>query len=191
MNCSLPHRAWGQVPAPEIIHAAHRAAWDTANATQDAWVHAFLAEPSIARKVEILIDRCPSPDAGTQAVAQLLAADRKDRASAFAYVTYPAASAGKLPIGAEGVNDLAQIAGPILSVDGHLSWNQPHRTVATHPAELTRVARLLQSLSGSRLSRARQFFYHCLVERVPVDQPEVVEEDIRDAIEVIRAKVLS
>lgn len=189
LRCSLPHKAWGQQLAPEIVQAAHRAAWDTANSTQAAWVHAFLSEPSIARKVEILLDRCPSADAGTQAVAQLLASERKDRATAFAYVTYPAASAGHLPIGAEGVNDLARIAGPILEVDGHLEWSQPHGTSTIQPAVLTRVARHLQTLSGSRLSRARQFFYHCLVERVPVEQPEQFEEDIRDAIELIRARV--
>lgn len=189
LRCSLPHKAWGQQPSPEIVQAAHRAAWDTANSTQAAWVHAFLSEPSIARKVEILLDRCPSADAGTQAVAQLLASERKDRATAFAYVTYPAASAGHLPIGAEGVNDLARIAGPILEVDGHLEWSQPNATSTTKPAELTRVARHLQTLSGSRLSRARQFFYHCLVERVSVERPEQFEEDIRDAIELIRARV--
>lgn len=189
LSCSLPHRAWGQQLAAEIVQAAHRAAWDTANSTQAAWVHAFLSEPSIARKVEILLDRCPSSDAGTQAVAQLLATERKDRAAAFAYATYPAASAGHLPIGAEGVNDLARIAGPILEVDGHLEWSQPHGVSATQPAELTRVARHLQTLSGSRLSRARQFFYHCLVERVPLERPEQFEEDIRDAIDLIRARV--
>ncbi|MBC2663780.1 AAA family ATPase [Novosphingobium flavum] len=189
LRCSLPHKAWGQQPPFEIVQAAHRAAWDTASSTQAAWVHAFLSEPSIARKVEILLDRCPSADAGTQAVAQLLASERKDRATAFAYVTYPAASAGHLPIGAEGVNDLARIAGPILEVDGHLEWSQPHGTSTIQPAELTRVARHLQTLSGSRLSRARQFFYHCLVERVPVERPERFEEDIKDAIELIRARV--
>lgn len=189
LRCSLPHKAWGQHPAPEIIQAAHRAAWDTAQNTQAAWVHAFLSEPSIARKVEILLDRCPSNDAGTQAVAQLLACERRDRATAFAYVTYPAASAGHLPIGAEGVNDLARIAGPILEVDGHLEWSQAHAKSAIKPAELTRVARHLQTLSGSRLSRARQFFYYCLVERIPVEQPEQVEEDIGKAIELIRERV--
>ena len=44
LRCSLPHRTWGQHLAPETIQAAHRAAWDTASASQAAWVHAFLSE---------------------------------------------------------------------------------------------------------------------------------------------------
>jgi hypothetical protein len=34
-------------------------------------------------------------------------------AAAFAFAVYPAALAGKLPIGAEGVNDLAKLAEPL------------------------------------------------------------------------------
>lgn len=189
LRCSLPHRAWGQQLSTELVQAAHRAAWDTANSTQAAWVHAFLAEPSIARKVEILLTRCPSSDAGTQAVAQLLATERTERAAAFAYVTYPAASAGHLPIGAEGVNDLARIAAPILEVDGHLEWGQPPGTKTSHPPKLTKVALHLQKLSGARLSRARQFLYHCLLEQIPIERPEQLEGDIHAAVELIRSRV--
>lgn len=189
LRCSLPHKAWGQQLPVEVVHAAHRAAWDTANSTQAAWVHAFLAEPSIARKVEILLDHCACADVGTQAVAQLLAAERKERAAAFAYAAYPAASAGHLPIGAEGVNDLARLAVPILEVDGHLEWSQPQGTQISHPLELTKVARHLEALSGARRSRARQFLYYCLVEQIAVDKPEQLEEDIHGAVELIRSRV--
>lgn len=189
LRCSLPHGAWGQQLSAELVQAAHRAAWDTANSAQAAWVHAFLAEPSIARKVEILLTRCSSSDAGTQAVAQLLATERTERAAAFAYVTYPAASAGHLPIGAEGVNDLARIAAPILEVDGHLEWGQPPGTKTSHPSKLTKVALHLQKLSGARLSRARQFLYHCLVAQIPIERPDQLEEDIHAAVELIRSRV--
>jgi len=189
LRCSLPHRAWGQQLSADVVQAAHRAAWDSANSKQAAWIHAFLAEPSIARKVEILLDRCPSPDAGTQAIAQLLATERKERAAAFAYVTYPAASAGHLPIGAEGVNDLARLAAPILEVDGHLEWGQPPGTKTSLPSKLTKVARHLQELAGARLSRARQFLYHCLVEQIPIERPDQIEEDIHAAVEFIRSRV--
>lgn len=189
LQCSLPHKAWGQQLPAEVVQAAHRAAWDTANSSQDAWVHAFLAEPSIKRKVEILLDRCPSADAGTQAIAQLLATERQERAVAFAYVTYPAASAGHLPISLEGVNDLSRVAGPIFEVDGHLEWGQPAGTKTSHPPKLTKVAQHLQGLTGARLSRARQFLYHCLVEQIAIDKPGDLEKDINDAVELIRSRV--
>lgn len=188
-QCSLPHKAWGQKIPAEVCEAAHRAAWDTANSRQPAWVHAFLAEPSIARKTEILFNRCKDEDAGTQAVAQLLGTDRPDRAKAFAFAAYPAASAGHLPVGAEGVNDLARVAAPIFEVDGHLEWGQPPGTRTSHPPKLSKIARHLETLSGARLSRARQFFYYCLVEQIAIEHPEKLEADIHEAIQFIRSQV--
>lgn len=190
LQCSLPHLTYSQTPDKAIVLAAHRAAWDAANSNEQAWVHAFLAEPRIAGKLRILIDQCPSPDAGSQAVAQLLAQERSDRATAFAFVAYPAASAGDLPIGSEGVNDLARVAAPILEVDGEISWSQPAHLKAAHPEQLTRIAQLLSKFSGPRLSRARQFFYHCLVQHIPLQHPAVLEGDIDDAVTLLRERVL-
>lgn len=190
LQCSLPHQTYGHTPDKAIVLAAHRAAWDAANSNEQAWVHAFLAEPRIAGKFQILIDKCPSPDAGSQAVAQLLAQERPDRAAAFAFAIYPAASAGHLPIGSEGVNDLARVASAILEVDGEITWAQPAGAAAAQPEEMTRIARVLSKIDGARLSRARQFFYHCLVARVEINNPSALEVDIDDAVTLLRAQVL-
>ncbi len=189
LQCSLPHQTYGEVPDKAIVLAAHRAAWDAANSNEQAWLHGFLAEPRIAGKIKILIEKSPSRDAGSQAVAQLLAQERPDRAAAFAFVTYPAASAGKLPVGSEGVNDLARIATSILEVDGEISWSQPVNASAQHPEGLTRITQLLTKLSGTRLSRARQFFYHCLVQRIAIKDPAGLEADIEDAVSLLRGRV--
>ena len=69
-------------------------------------------------------NHCTDPDEGSQAVAQLIANESPDRAAAFAFVTYPAALTGELPIGAEGVNDLAKLAVPLLDAEGELSWQE-------------------------------------------------------------------
>jgi MoxR-like ATPase len=190
LQCSLPHQTYGHTPDKAIVLAAHRAAWDAANSSEQAWVHAFLAEPRIAGKFQILIDKCPSPDAGSQAVAQLLAQERPDRAAAFAFAAYPAASAGHLPIGSEGVNDLARLASAILEVDGEITWAQPAGATAEQPEELTRIARVLSTIGGARLSRARQFFYHCLVARIEIKNPAALEVDIDDAVSLLRTRVL-
>ena len=120
LECSLPHSTWGQAVEPAVIAAAHRAGWDASREEAGAWIHAFLAEQSLPRKLDLLLERCTDPDEGSQAIAQLIANESPDRAAAFAFATYPAALAGKLPIGAEGVNDLAKLAVPLLDVEGEL-----------------------------------------------------------------------
>ena len=102
LECSLPHSTWGQTVEPAVVAAAHRAAWEASREEEGAWIHAFLAEQSLPRKLSLLLDRCTDPDQGSQAVAQLIANERPDRAAAFAFAAYPAALARKLPIGAEG-----------------------------------------------------------------------------------------
>ena len=72
----------------------------------------------------LLLDECPDPDAGTLAIEQLLANEPRARAAAFALAAYPAAVAGRLPIGAEAVNDLGRLAQPILTVDGEIRWQE-------------------------------------------------------------------
>ena len=55
--------------------------------------------------------------------------------------------------------------------------------------ELTRITQLLAKLSGTRLSRARQFFYHCLVQRIAIKDPAGLEADIEDAVSLLRGRV--
>jgi MoxR-like ATPase len=184
LSCSLPHRAWGAVPDEVAVRAAHRAAWETAGRGEQAWVHRFLSAPRLAEKIRILLASCPSEDAGTQAIGELLACEPAYRAAAFAFATFPAASAGKLPVGAEGVNDLGRLAVPIFKVDGEVGWSDP-------PQAFTAVARALRPLSGPRLARARQLFYHCLIEGKPLTNPAELEADFHEAIELIRERVRS
>ncbi len=108
--------------------------WDQANAKAGAWIHAFLAETSISKKLLILVQKCEDPDEGSQAVAQLIACEPTERAHAFAFAVYPAALSGKLPIGAEGVHDLARLATATYTVNGEISWQESMRNNgSTHP----------------------------------------------------------
>jgi hypothetical protein len=72
------------------------------------------------------------------------------RAAAFAFVTYPAAAQGDLPIGAEGVNDLGKVASPILSVDGEINWQERRSEENTKHPEVSRIAEVLGKLRGGR-----------------------------------------
>mgnify|MGYP005811063111 CR=1 FL=1 len=193
LECSLPHVTWGVRPATEAVAAAHCLAWDTATAAEDRWVHAFLAEPSLGRKLAILVDECRSADSGSKAVAQLIAAESRERAAAFAFAVYPAAATGRLPIGAEGVNDLGKLAVQVLKVEGEMSWQERLSQAGTRHPELDRFAKVLAlpEVTDGRWERARQFFCWCAVEKVSPADPRALEADIAACVEVLRGRGLA
>ena len=188
LDCSLPHTTWGEAPVKEAVAAAHRLAWETASAATGHWVHKFLAQPALVEKVRILLDDCADPDEGSQGIAQVLACESRERAAALAFTLYPAAVAGRLPIGAEGVNDLGRVAAAILTVDGSLEWRVAlNNTSAPHP-ETARIAAVLATLEGARSARARQFFNWCLLENVVLTDPAVIESEIDAVVALLRKR---
>jgi len=189
LEASLPHATWGVTVSAEVLAAAHRLAWDSASQTPDRWIHGFMAEPALARKLSILIDECQDPDAGSLAVAQLVASEERERMAAFAFAVYPAAAMGRLPIGAEGVNDLAALATPMLAVDGEITWQERlHQKDTRHP-EFERVAELLGTLRGTRRERARQFFSWCLLEKLYPQDPKALEAELHACIQRLQRRV--
>ncbi len=182
LEASLPQAAWGVSPAKAVVIAAHRAAWDQAYSKASAWIHAFLAEHSIEKKLAILIEKCRSRDEGSQAIAQLIASETTERAHAFAFAVYPAALSGKLWIGAEGIHDLARLATGMYTVNGEISWQESlHRNGSTHP-EIVAITQVLSPLRGARRERAEQFFNWCLVNRLVVADPNKLEADIHKSV---------
>ncbi len=186
LGASIPQACWGVQPSTESIAAAHRVAWDTAAQTANRWLHTFMAEGSLAGKLSILIDQCSAPDAGSQAIAQLIASEPRERSAAFAFVTYPAAVLGKLPIGAEGVNDLGKVASPYLSTDGHISWQERMGQKGTQHPDFTKYAQALVKLTAGRAERAKQFFNACLVEKLVIAEPAELESQIDECVKVLR-----
>ncbi|MCW5941446.1 MAG: MoxR family ATPase [Fimbriimonadaceae bacterium] len=189
-ECSMPHRAYGATVTRETIAAAHRAAWDASmcSGTQ-RWVNEFHLARNLARKVEKLLDHCPSPDAGTMALCQALAHEDPAMAAALAFVLYPAAALGKLPIGSEAVNDLGLVAQPILRVDAEIDWREPYKASGTqHPAFDT-IGPVLDRLRGARLKRARQFFYWTIAEGLALRDPESLERDIERAVSLVSRRL--
>ena len=191
LECSLPHPTWGQSVEPAVVAAAHRAAWDASRETGGAWIHAFLAEPRLDRKLEVLLEQCEQPDEGSQAIAQLISSASPDRAAAFAFAVYPAALAGKMPIGAEGVNDLAKIAVPILDVEGEIAWQERLSEQGTsHPA-IAEIAKVLAPLADGRLARAKQFLTACLLRNIRVTAAVELEQQMDACVTLIRERGLA
>jgi MoxR-like ATPase len=187
LECSLPHVAWGSAPAREKVRAAHRAAWDEAARSPNAWIHQFLSLPKLADRLSLFLKECNDPDQGTQAMAQFVAGAPRDVASALAFAVFPKAVEGKLLLGAEGVNDLAKVASPILKFEGTLRWNEPlSKKNSSHP-DFARFAKVLAGLNGARAERATQFFGWCLVASVPVEHPEALEQDLEACIQILRS----
>jgi MoxR-like ATPase len=191
LECSLPHTTWGQTIEHAVIAAAHRAGWDASREQAGAWIHAFLAEQSLSRKLSLLLDMCTDPDEGSQAVAQLIAIESPDRAAAFAFVTYAAALGGALPIGAEGVNDLAKLAVPLLDAEGELSWQERLSEQGTSHPVIAEIGKVLAPLRDTRLARARQFLTACVVRGIALPSAATLEPQLHECVSLIRARGLA
>ncbi|MFU8822541.1 MAG: hypothetical protein ACNA8G_13420, partial [Gammaproteobacteria bacterium] len=185
LECSLPHRAWGEPPDAAKVRAAHRLAWDAAMLEgHEQWLHRFHLEKRLDAKARLLLDACPTRDIGTLAVEQMLSHETKSRAAAFAFAAFPAAVAGRLPIGAEAVNDLGRVAKDLLTVDGELKWQERlDERDTTHP-QLPRVAKVLAELGGPRLDRARQLFYWCMLNNCVPRSVAAVETEFDACVRV-------
>lgn len=190
LECSIPHRGWGEPPDPAKIAAAHRLAWEATLLTGDAqWAHRFHLKRTLASKVRYLAETCPSPDTGTLAVEQLLANAPPEQVAAFALAVYPAAVAGRLPIGADGVADLGKAAASLLDVCGEIRWQERLAETGTAHPELTRLAAILERLSPvPRKHRARQLFYWSLVNAVQLPDPARLEGDLNRVVEYLSRK---
>ena len=189
LQASLPQCTWGNEIAKNVLDATHRLAWDAYSQSETRWIDLMLAEARLDRKLQVLIKHCSSPDDGTQAVAQTLASEPKDRAAAFAFALYPAAVMGKLPIGSEGANDLGRIATNILSVDAEVTWTERGSTQAAHHPGYDAYARVLSKLNGARAERAKQFFCWCLTEQIEIEKPAELEKQIEDCAQLLKSKV--
>jgi len=193
LEASLPHQTWGAAPGAETVAAAHRLAWDAIAPGRQRWLNLFIAERALPRKLAILLDAGDTPDAGSQAVSELLAAETRERAAAFAFAVYLLALQGRLPIGAEGVNDLGKAAAPVISVEGEMSWQEPHSQKGTRHPDADRFARVLAGLEegSGRKARARQFFDWCLVEKLSPADPASLEAEIEGCVALLKERGLA
>jgi len=191
LECSLPHTTWGQAVEPAVVAAAHRAGWDASREKAGAWIHAFLAAQSLPRKLSLLLESCSDLDEGSQAIAQLIAIDTPDRAAAFAFVTYPAALGGQLPIGAEGVNDLAKLAVPLLDAEGELSWQERLSEQGTSHPVIAEIGKVLAPLRDTRLARARQFLTACVLRGIALPSPAHLEPQLHECVLLLRKQGLA
>ena len=188
LECSLPQITWGERVSSEVILATHMSAWDRVAKGHSTWLHDFMQATSLPAKLEILLDRCPDEDYGSQAISQLLATENPKRRAAFAFVTFPAAAAGKLPIGSEGVNDLGKVASPILSVEASLDWDNGwlNERDQRRKRAILSFGQVLNVLSGGRYERAAQFFAWCLVEGVELEEPKELEKEIHACVMILK-----
>ncbi len=187
LESSIPHLAWGEELRKDAINAAHQFAWDSVIATGDRkWIHEFHLETSLAGKVKMLLNDCPSADAGSSAIAQMIASDRPERVAAFAMALYPAAAKGLIPsIGAEGVADLGRIAQPVLAVNAKLTWSERLTGPSSSHPEIARSAKVLKCLSGARQERANQLFKHLIANEIAPESFSNVEAALEACVRAI------
>ncbi len=183
LKASLPQLAWGAEVQEPVLRAAHGIAWDQAfHEGGEKWLNDVLLECRLDRKIEKIIVRCPDEDAGAVAVQRLLATLDPVSRAIFSFALYPAALEGRVPVGTEGTAALAKAAEPILDVKGEISWQERLQGASTRHPELDQCSRVLAKLRGKRKERARQVFYHLLVNQLPVPEPEILERDLNRCI---------
>ena len=185
LECSLPHRAWGETVNLDAVRAAHELAWNGSMLEGPAlWLYRLHLEPTLDGKATLLMRHCPDRDSGSIAVEQLLANETKARAAAFALAAFPAAVAGRLPVGAEAVNDLGRAAQPLLTVSGDVTWQERYSDQNTTHPELTRYGQVLAQLTDARRKRAEQLFSYCAVQRLDVPDADAFEQEFNRCLAV-------
>ncbi len=139
---------------PAVIAAAHRAAWDASPRGRRA-PGSTRSSPSssLHRKLAAAARSLHRP--GRRARRRSRSCSRTSRRSAPRRSRSPSTrrrSRGKLPIGAEGVNDLAKIAVPLLDVEGEISWQERLNEQGTSHPRSPRSARCWRrcATAGSR-----------------------------------------
>jgi MoxR-like ATPase len=125
LKWSLPQRA-GSTPDEGLLRAAHRSAWNACgHDPRELWLNAF-HRADLPGKARMLL-QAPDPDLGTVAVNTLLTSLDKPRSAAFALAVLPALMQQALPaVGTEGLNDLAEVYGPFIQVEGEHNWKEPN-----------------------------------------------------------------
>ena len=78
--------------------------------------------------------------------------------------------------------EVEKAAEPILDVKGEISWQERLQGASTRHPKLDQCSRVLAKLRGKRKERARQVFYHLLVNQLPVPEPETLERDLNRCI---------
>jgi MoxR-like ATPase len=191
-NCllaSIPQLAWGvRVPDP-VIRGAHATAWDFLTQNEDSrWLTRVLHEANPAKRCQLLLNGTASPDTVTMGVRQSLIQLPGPEAAVVALALLPVAQKRPSLLGEEALAAIAQVAVPILEVEGEVRWrlqNQQQPDSNPHPA-LSACSTLLGTLPKARQARARQLFYHCIVREYPIPDAVHLERCLDQAIRAVK-----
>ena len=189
LQASIPHPAWGQAPDEAILHSAHRTAWDTAfSSGREKWLHTFLLEPALPKRVKKLLYDAPDTDTGTLAVTRTLAIEPPERQALFAFALYPATlECAHSPIGREGINELGKICSRVVDIDEDIHWQERSSASDTQHPQHALLSRTLTQLKGKRRERATQLFHYLLVNDIAIETPDAFEREFNQCIYAIRA----
>lgn len=189
LAASLPQLAWGLRVADPVIRAAHATAWDLlTQGPETRWLSQVLLEPDLPARCTKVLDHPPSPDTATMAIRRSLVSLQKTEAAIFALALLPAIQQRAGEFGEESLAAVLDTATPILEVKGEATWrlrvdlepeDNPHPT-------LSACAALLDSLPPRRRERARQLFYHCLTQSLPIPDPAALEATLDRAVRAVK-----
>ncbi|MDP6418678.1 MAG: AAA family ATPase [Candidatus Krumholzibacteria bacterium] len=185
VTASIPQKAWGDAPEEYKIRSAAAIAWNTVfDNPAKRWLQTFLLEKDLAAKAFLLCESTEDPDTGTLAIEQLISDESRLRSTTFAFATFPAALEGLLPIGAEGVNDLAKIAKEVINISGKISWKEHNENDTEDHPDIPKIRKALRGLKGSTKALSRQLLCWSLTEGLLPEDPEEILRDFHRCLKV-------
>jgi len=172
LRWSIPQRASTTVPEEAVLQAAHRMAYSACGHDAKAnWLLRF-HQATLPTKAEMLL-QAPTPDAGTQAVNDLLSHANGAQQAAFAIAVYPALLSLPTPVvGAEGLHDLGLIAKRHVHHDAQHRFSLPG---ATGSGDKPGVVPILAASFHAKLTPERRARLEHLLKGLILDKVQVAE----------------
>jgi len=188
---SLPQRAFKNTKdIGHVIDTVHQSAITIAfeSSKEDRWLLDFRNSDSLPRKIRMLLDDKVAAEYKSIAVIQFLhTASLKDKAI-FAFSTEPYFREHEI-LNKEGMNALSETAAKLYHVRGTLEWTEYQDVNNTMHPNWSPCAKYLSGIpmtEGRRKKRLKQVLLFLVLNKYPIDDPCVIENELNDCLTRIR-----
>lgn len=189
LTWSLPQRAYKRNIPDHVIDAAHAECMRLLSEAnpKDRWLSEYLTTSSLPAKIEQLMTADIDKDVKSLAVLQMMKQETKTRMAAFAFAMQPALEAFEV-INEEALNELTSMALQVMKVEGELEWpasmSAPN---AGHPgwAICIHYLNTINDKLVLRKKRAKQFLSYLIINKLPVNEPGFIENELNECFRCV------
>lgn len=177
---SIPQRSYVEKVPDHIPNSIHKEAIRMISETNktDRWISEFLADKSMPRCIEKLLDKKVDINTKSIAVLQYINKRSAEQKALFSFVLFPAASELGL-LTEDALSILGNIATRIYEVNGSMTWNDSGYS-PNHPqwSECIQVLDRIPNSEKMKKIRARQLFLHLISEKMMISSPDFLEKQL-------------